>query len=232
MDERKPSTSGRTSRETAELLHRWMFAVLQVIMLGALALAIYERQWLTTLATTGIILLMFLPAAVERRFRIAIPAEFEILALMFIFTSLFLGEVRGYYERFWWWDLLLHTTSGLLLGIVGFLLVYALNETADINLSMRPHFVALFAFVFAVAIGALWEIFEFTMDRIFGVNMQKPMLDDASGLTDTMWDLIVDAVGALIISMLGWSHMKHHTRSFIDLWIQKFVRRNPRLFRK
>jgi hypothetical protein len=34
------------------------------------------------------------------------------------------------------------------------------------------------------------------MDQIFGSNMQKPMLGDASGLTDTMLDFIIDAVGA------------------------------------
>src|SRR5690606_11091243 len=115
--------------------------------------------------------------------------EFEVLALIFIFASLFLGEVRGYYIRYWWWDIALHTASGLLLGIWGFLLVYVLNESQDIEMQMKPRFVALFAFFFAVGCGALWEIFEFAMDQLFGMNMQKPMLNDPSGLTDTMWDL-------------------------------------------
>ena len=97
----------------------------------------------------------------------------------------FLGEVRSWYERIWWWDIALHTSSGLLLGLVGFLLVYVLTENERIDLHMRPRFVALFAFLFAVAVGALWEIFEFAMDRMLGANMQKPMLDDPSGLTDT-----------------------------------------------
>jgi hypothetical protein len=42
---------------------------------------------------------------------------------------------------------------------------------------MRPRFVALFAFLFAVAVGALWEIFEFAIDGTFGTQMQKPMLN-------------------------------------------------------
>ena len=106
-----------------------------------------------------------------------------------------------------------------------------LNENERIGLSLQPRFVALFAFTFAVAIGTLWEIFEFSMDRNLGLTMQKPMLGDDSGLTDTMWDLIVDVIGALIISLLGLWYMVRKKRSFIDLWIQKFISRNPRLFR-
>lgn len=104
-----------------------------------------------------------------------IPTEFQILAIIFVFAALFLGEVRSFYARFWRWDIALHTSSGLLLGIVGFLLVDVLNEHERIDFHMHPRFVALFAFVFAVAVGALWEIFEFGMDRIIGTNMQKPI---------------------------------------------------------
>ena len=100
-----------------------------------------------------------------------------------------------------------------------------------IAVRMRPRFVALFAFVFAVAVGALWEIFEFAMDRLGGTQMQKPMFGDPSGLTDTMWDLIVDTLGAAAVSGLGWWYMHRHERSFIARWIGEFVRRNPRLFR-
>jgi len=149
-----------------------------------------------------------------------------------MFAALFLGEVRNFYERFWWWDIALHTTSGLLLGILGFLLIYVLNEADRIDVHMLPRFVAFFAFTFAVAMGALWEIFEFAMDRVFGMNMQKPMAGDPSGLTDTMWDLIVDALGALAVSLLGWWYMVRERQSFIELWIRRFIMRNPRLFRE
>jgi hypothetical protein len=49
----------------------------------------------------------------------------------------------------------------------------------------------LCARLFAVAVGAVWEIFDFSMDEPFGTDMQKAMFGDPSGLTDTMWDLIV-----------------------------------------
>ena len=161
---------------------------------------------------------------------VKLPAELQLVALAFVFAALFLGEIRSYYERFWWWDIALHMSSGLLLGILGFLLVFVLNESRNIELHMRPRFVALFAFLFAVSTGALWEIFEFAMDGFFGLQMQKPMLGDDSGLTDTMWDLVVDTVGALAISGLGWWYMHRDEESFIDNWIHKFIAKNPQLF--
>jgi hypothetical protein len=78
----------------------------------------------------------------------------------------------------------------------------------------------------------LWEIFEFATDHFLGTTMQKPMFGDSSGLTDTMWDLIVDMLGALTISLLGWWYMHRGEKSFISLWIEKFFAQNPRIFRR
>lgn len=49
--------------------------------------------------------------------------------------------------------------------------------------------------------------FEFAMDQFLGTNVQKPMLGDPSGLADTMWATIVNALGSLTIGVLGgWCH--------------------------
>jgi hypothetical protein len=188
---------------------------------------------MVTLAVAAILGVTFLPVVLGNRFNVHIPSEFEALAVIFIMASLFLGEVHAYYTRFWWWDAVLHTMSGFLLGIVGFLMVHILNETAEIGMKMKPGFVAFFALLFAVGVGVLWEIFEFASDELLGTRMQKPMLDDASGLTDTMWDLIVDTVGAAIIAVLGYGYLKTAgNRSFLEQWIAAFVENNPRLFRR
>ncbi len=210
----------------SKTIHQRLTIVLQVIILVGLVLAVYEHQWLNTFLIAGILLLTILPTLLGRRFAVHIPAEFELLAILFIFASLFLGEVRGYYLKFWWWDVVLHASSGFLLGILGFLLVYVLNQEEKIELHMKPGFVALFSFVFAVAVGAIWEIFEYFMDSFFGLNMQK------SGLADTVWDLIVDTFGALVIAALGYLYTKRGTEYFVEKWIDKFIQANPRIFRK
>jgi uncharacterized membrane protein YjdF len=218
-------------RARAERIHLGTLVVLQVLMLAELAVLVRERAWLNMVLVLIIMGITLSPAALGRRFRVYIPPEFQVLAVVFVFASLFLGEVRSFYLRFWWWDIALHASSGLLLGILGFLLVYVLNEHERVDLHMQPHFVAFFAFVFAVAMGAVWEIFEFSSDQLLGTNMQKPMLGDPSGLTDTMWDLVVDTLGAAAIAVLGWWYTTRGRGSFLETWIERFVEMNPRLFR-
>lgn len=212
-------------------IHRRVLVVLQVVMAVELMLLFQEQQWINAFLVMAIMAVTLSPAVLGRRFGVYIPPEFQLLAVVFVFAALFLGEIRSYYVRIWWWDIALHTSSGLLMGILGFLLVYVLNENEHVDVHMRPRFVALFAFLFAVAVGTLWEIFEFAMDQVFGTNMQKPMFDDPSGLTDTMWDMIVNMLGALAISALGWWYMRRDERSFIEVWIGRFIEHNPRLFR-
>lgn len=212
-------------------VHLGILVILQVIMAVELMLLFYERQWINAFLVIAIMAIILSPAALGRRFRVHIPPEFQVLPIVFVFAALFLGEIQSYYVRIWWWDIALHTSSGLLTGILGFLLVYVLNESEHIDVHMRPRFVALFAFLFAVTVGTIWEIFEFAMDQGFEANMQKSMFGDPSGLTDTMWDMIVNALGALVISVLGWWYMRQRERSFIEAWIRKFIRANPRLFR-
>jgi hypothetical protein len=211
------------TRET--LVHRWLTLGLQSLLIVGIVAAIFQRQWLTAFTTGLILLVTLLPLLAGRKLDVFIPPELEGLAVLFVFASLFLGEVHGYYVRFWWWDLVLHTASGLLLGILGFLLVYVLNEKPDLGIDLKPGFVALFAFMFSLGLGALWEIFEFWMDSAVGTTMQK-------SLRDTMFDLIVDALGALAIALFGYVYLKtSEVDSFLERWILRFIEANPRLFR-
>ncbi|HEY9098016.1 MAG TPA: hypothetical protein VIN38_04020 [Thiobacillus sp.] len=227
----QPPVPEKSTADLPARIHRGILIALQAIMAVELLLVLCDSQWMNAFLVMAIMAIMFSPAVIGRRFHVYIPPEFHVLAVLFAFAALFLGEIHSYYMRFWWWDIALHTSSGLLMGILGFLLIYVLNSDERIGLHMRPGFMALFAFVFAVTVGTLWEVFEFAMDQIVGTNMQKPMLGDPSGLTDTMWDMIVNALGALAISALGGWYMKRGQRSFIEVWIGRFVERNPRLFR-
>lgn len=218
-----PGTPGHDVARRAYLV---IVAVLQMVMGTELVLLVLRQQWLHAFLVTVIMAVTLAPVILKRPWLVVIPPEIQILAVLFVFGALFLGEVRGYYERFWWWDLLLHTTAGLLLGLLGFIIVYMLNESAHVDLHMHPAFVAMFAFFFAVGIGALWEIFEFTMDQLFGMNMQKPMFSDPSGLTDTMWDMIVDTAGAAIMSVAGGRYLARARRPDVDGLAQRFVERH------
>ena len=72
---------------------------------------------------------------------------------------------------------------------------------------------------FSVFIGVALGIFEFFMDYFFGLNMQK------SGLVDTMTDLIVNTVGALVVGIAGFLYLKNPkpgiTQNIIEYLVKK-----------
>lgn len=223
----EPESATTAEKTHWQTLQQWISPGLKVFMgIGSLLL-FWEGNYQAAVETLVIMGITFFPYFMDRQFRVRIPVEFEVAAVVFIFMSLFLGEVQGFYARFWWWDLVLHTGSAFLIGLTGFLLVFVMNSNPRVNMHLTPKFIALFAFMFAMGIGCLWEIFEFAMDSLFGMNMQK------SGLVDTMWDLIVNTIGALTISVLGYGYLKTDAiDSFLEHMIAKFIRYNPRLFRK
>ncbi|MEW5894204.1 MAG: hypothetical protein AB1650_00355 [Candidatus Omnitrophota bacterium] len=197
----------------------WAFRLLLVVT-GIVALWIGDIE--NFLFVTLTLFLTFLPSLIERQLRIEYPGELEILILFLIMSSMYLGEMHAYYYKFRWWDTLLHGVSAIIVGGIGFSLVFILNRSERVALKLSPKFVAVFAFGFSLSVGTLWEIFEFAMDQLFGFNMQK------SGLIDTMWDLITNAIGAFLFSLVGYFHIRHGITIFNYLE-KKFFRMNPDL---
>ena len=226
-DPKKFASDHEHTAYLSDRTNRQVTALLKILLLCGAALEFLQANWLAGLATIGVLIVCLLPVILSQPFDVKIPPEFELCAVLFVLASLFLGEVQGYYQKFWWWDLLLHGASGVLLGIFGFLLVHLLNEKEDFHLSLKPSFVAFFAFLFALGVGTLWEIMEFTIDQTFGTSMQK------SGLKDTMGDLIVDCIGAFLITVPGYFYLKTvGTDSFLERWIRHFIVMNAHLFKR
>jgi hypothetical protein len=202
--------------------------LIQASVAVGLVVFVFRRDWENTFLTVLVLGLTLLPAFLFRRHRVYIPPEFQFVAATFVFLSLFLGSATDLYYYFWWWDIILHTGSGFLLGIIGFLALFLLNQTDRIPAGIRPAFLCFFGVTFAVFLGVLWEIFEFAIDLwVPGQNMQSR----ETGVGDTMLDLIVDTLGAVIVGLMGWAYTKTGRYSFIADGIRKFIRKNPHLFR-
>ncbi len=200
------------------------FTIRMLILVEAVTAA-WNKDLLLVFLSLGVLILTFTPSFIAKNLKINLPVEFEFLVFLFISGSMFFGEIFKFYHVFWWWDLFLHALSAILLGFGGFLSVYIMYTEKRIRTS--PRFIALFAFCFAVAIGAMWEIIEFSIDISIGWNMQK------SGLIDTMTDLIVDAAGALLVSVGGYFYLKRkEPTGFFKKILKRFIKKNPHLFRR
>ena len=170
------------------------------------------------------IIALGMPTLISRKLKIEIPSGIYILYVMFLYCAVFLGEVRSFYYTVPNWDTYLHTFSGFMIGALSFSVITLLNKEEKIHMTLSPIFVAVFAFCFSLALGAVWEIYEFTVDGIMKLNMQKYATEAGvlkvgrEALIDTMKDIIVDAVGALGISIVGYISLKYKKG-----WVEKFL---------
>ncbi len=174
---------------------------------------------------------------------------YTILRIMVLIT-LIRCIITGNYQ-----NAMLHTMNGFLCAAIGFSLIYLLNRGSE-NFNLSPFYLTLVAFCFSMTVGVVWEFFEFTMDQLFFLDMQKDFivqefgsvtLDPANmgtpidvagitetiihtasgetytvsggyldiGILDTMKDLLVNLVGAVVFSFIGYSTLKYSKSSKI-----------------
>lgn len=192
-------------------------------LIGGLYLSLRRRQWAISWLWSGFtsflaLLLTYVPDYLKYRDVMMAPASFQVAFSLFIFLSMFLGNLMDFYHRIPWWDTMLHFSSGFLLSLAGLILLVSLIREPDLLRQIHPAVFFLFSLVFSLACGAVWEIFEFYGDALMGMNMQRWQSDltpqqwaaikDVShrsnpGLMDTMKDLTAGSVGALLASFLA-----------------------------
>ena len=173
-------------------------------------------------------LAMVLPGFLQRKIQLNIPSKMVIVYAVFLYCAIYLGEIHSFYYRVPQWDSILHAFSGMALCAIGFSIIGLLNKSEAVPLSLSPAFIVLFAFCFAVSIGTIWEIYEFCADHFLHTNMQKYALETGellagqTALVDTMKDLIIDTVGALCISVIGYILSKHKDGWLDELQIKHY----------
>lgn len=194
------------------------------------------------------LILFLLPSFIEEKMKIEFPPVFECCIYLFIYAAEILGEVNRYYTSLPGWDTMLHTINGFLCAAIGFSLVDILNRNSK-NIRLSPFYLALVGFCFSMTVGVVWEFFEYSMDSMFLLDMQKDFivknigtvtLDKTGtqtpiiiknitktliytasgkkyvidggyldiGINDTMKDLIVNFIGALVFSIFGYIYEK------------------------
>lgn len=135
-------------------------------------------------------------------------------SLSFLIAVLLLAGLAGlnilafrffWYWQWWWFDLFMHSTGGLAIG----LLVNAFTWRADQVVSWwKP--LAL-AGVSALIIGLGWELFEFSLDRAARLEVVvKSVKTLQLGWYDTITDLLAGFIGAVVGGALTSWQLKNN----------------------
>ena len=204
--------------------HRRILIANCAVMFVLMATALWVQNWPLAFVALATLTLSLVPIFLAGRFGVTLPMPFLIFTSLFIFAAIFLGEAFGFYDRFWWWDLVLHGSSAVGFGLIGFLLVFMILE-GD-RFAAPPVALGLIAFCVGVTVGAVWEIFEFFMDTVFGLNMQK------AGTVDNMTDIILNAVGAALAGLSGYLYLIGSRAGVMRPIIDDFIRLNRDFYRK
>ena len=163
----------------------------------------------------GMLVILAAPIILRERFLINVPLALTVAVGCFAFVALVLGDGLDFYGKYSWWDSLLHLFSGIVLGFIGLWVVHVLLADKSMTVFNNRYFLALFLLVFSLALGAIWEICEFSYDELMGTNTQQFMLTTTSSLItdediplaghealrDTMTDLILDFLGSLTVAL-------------------------------
>lgn len=243
-----------------------LYLILRLLVVAVMITEFFNGDYANVFLCVLTLVLFLIPSFVEKRIKVDVPDTLEVVVLLFIFAADILGEINSYYISFPGWDTMLHTINGFLCAAIGVALIDILNRQEQFCISMSPVFVALVAFCFSMAIGILWEFFEFAGDIFLRTDMQKdtilssvstiqlhpegmniPVVVDhitksviyadvngtASvlnvngyldiGLMDTMKDLLVNFIGAIVFSVFGYFHIKHRGEGRNSKFVGRFI---------
>jgi hypothetical protein len=194
------------------LLFKWIFRAILLILFIYYATIKTDNN---SNYITNILLIFvtsFIPDIILNIFKVKLSNLPEFLLQLFIFLALLLGRMYNMYSILPWWDLFLHFASGALLGFLSLIILKPLIGENNLK-TLPPLFIGIYILLFSISGAALWEFWEFAGDQLFGFDSQL------NSLMDTMTDMISGSLSGVILSIMGFLHMKNGSFKFLDEFI-------------
>jgi len=148
--------------------------------------------------------LSLIPTLVHRKMHIVVPWEVTFLIALTLFLHIAGYSYYWYVNLYPYYDKFAHLIASMTVALLGFLAVLIIMRISD-GLQFKRWHIFFFIVIFTLAFGAIWEIWEFTLDSLAGAYLTKPLQQT---LADTMLDLIADLGGGIIIAFLGTLYLK------------------------
>jgi hypothetical protein len=174
-----------------------------VILGGAVGYGVTGRPGAAALLTAlGLITLLARLVNLPRVYDLSVTAAMALQGF---------GETLGLYDQFLRFDDLVHVTLPLLTAPVVYIALARLDVVPDPrDETHRQHYmgIAVVTAALGIAMGALWEIYEWRSDAWFGTRLSE-------GNDDTNGDLVRDTLGSLagaallvVWARFGWGSVR------------------------
>ena len=206
-----------------------VYMVLRALVILVMILQILNRNYEDVFYCVLTLLLLIVPSFLQVELKIELPTTLEIIILLFIFSAEILGEIGAYYTRVPNWDTMLHTLNGFLAAAIGFSLVdmavvaFCFSMTIGVMWEFFECGMDLFFGMDTQKDTIVNSINTVMLDPTGGnqvihigdinsviVNGKELGLGGYLdiGLLDTMKDLFVNFIGAVVFSIIGFFYVK------------------------
>ena len=173
--------------------------ILKIIMFILLIIAFWEDDLTGVFGCIIGIILSFIPSILHKNFNITLPWILDTLIAFALFLHIG-GVVLNVYHTIPYYDSLTHFVSAILVAFLAFVSIYILDKYWK-GLHMNKYAMAFIVIIFTMAMGVIWEFFEWATDILFQTHEQW-------GLQDTMKDLFIDTIAGIFIAIVGVNLIK------------------------
>ncbi len=207
-----------------------VFRKLNPYVMGAFSLAVlvigfrfvYLRDSYSSVLTFLSLLFLLIPSIFYRLCRMRPIYQLNFLVYIFSFVAYTFGTAMRGYNNFPGLDKAMHTLSGVLFTFVGLLLFYILKPGRQFDQRDFGQ-ASVFSISFSMLIAVFWEIIEFVINFILHNDPQRVR---ATGVTDTMMDIIVCLAGSLIFWFSMCLYYKKDIKLLLTGIIDTYVKRH------
>ena len=184
-------------------------AIIRIMLIAITLYYLLKRDFKKIKSTVLVIALTFLPPLLDYFFDLRIDPVGGILYDTVIVVSLYLGSTLGFYDRYAWWDRMLHLLAGAAFVSLGIAMADKVNDIGRFG-------ILLFSFTLSNTLHIFWEVAEYIVDYFFHSNAQRwqkhhptnghqpQNAPQPPGLVDTMNDFIFCLLGAGIACCIWW----------------------------
>ena len=162
------SISGLNGVARGGVFDKLLISVLAAFNIVSFLYSVKLKNAIYALSALASLALIFLPYLFEYFLSCRISRDLKVVYWFLVIGGPVLGNVYKFYHYIRPWDKLLHMLSGFLVAALG----YALP---DFLLKEPPAkaFKCIFAVSLSMAVGGIWEVYEYLLDVFFKMDMQN-----------------------------------------------------------
>lgn len=191
---------------------------MKLLMLTFIGYFVAEADWLGAIFAVVCLAISLIPPVVDHSYETNLPWELDFWLTLWLTLSVAGG--LGLYDAISWWDSLLHLGGTAVLTYLAFVVIYALNFTGKVRLSIP--LIGFFTFLTAMAFGAMWEILEFWIWHFTGADTLAMRGSVINGFWDTFADLQLDLLGALLTAGGSMWYVGRQRHLTLRRWMEPF----------